>query len=101
LAALSGSPRIPCPPFCRSLEGKEGLIVRRVDLEDLLVRRGALVLLADLVLPDRRDLEVLADALLRVLVGLGAGQLRGDHLDPALDRQGTRPHSRQQILPYG
>ncbi len=65
-------------------EGEEGAIVRRIDLEDLLVGGRALVLLADLVLPDLGDLEVLADALRGVLVGLGAAHLDVDHLGPAL-----------------
>jgi hypothetical protein len=66
------------------LEGEERLVVRRVDLEDLLVRGRGAVLLADLVLPEAGDLEVLAHLLGRVLVGRGAAHLDLDHLHPAL-----------------
>ena len=66
------------------LEGEEGVVVRRLDREDLLVRGRGAVLVADLVLPDRGDLEVLADLLGRVLVGLGPLHLDVDDLGPAL-----------------
>ena len=60
---MSGSLR--CGGVVQLLQGEEGLVVRRVDREDLLVGRRGAVLVADLVLPERGDLEVLADLLAR------------------------------------